>query len=132
MATAKLIVTCQLALKMTHREFGALVGKSERTLQRWADRGGVLLPSEADVLAAALDPVRPDLAAEVRADGRATGESLGLLAPSAALQAIVQAAATALGANTDAVRPALLAAFEAAQDAGVSVDAVVAGLERTG
>jgi hypothetical protein len=44
------------------------------------------------------------------------------------ITAIVQAAAKAAGMSPEAIRPAITAAFTQAQEAGVDVRAVIAGL----
>lgn len=125
--SATLVVQCQLALGLTQKELGALLGKDRRTIQRWQDRGCKLLPADAQTLADALRPVRPDLADEVLAHGRAMAAALGVCTPPV-LDAILEAAAAAAGTSVDAVRPAVAAAFERAAEAGVNVNAVVAAL----
>jgi transcriptional regulator with XRE-family HTH domain len=135
--TAILLVHCRMALNYTQKEFGDLVGKTKRTVQRWEDRGAILLPSEAEAIAAAVRPVRPDLAESILALGRATAEVLGTPAPMvpatpAALATLVQAAADAIGVTTDAIRPAVIAAFEQAEAEGVDVKSVVAGFDAAG
>ena len=136
--TAILLVHCRMALNYTQKEFGDLVGKTKRTVQRWEDRGAILLPSEAEAIAAAVRPVRPDLAESILALGRATAEVLGtptpILVPAtpAALATLVQAAADAIGVTTDAIRPAVIAAFEQAEAEGVDVKSVVAGFDAAG
>ncbi|HEY3816949.1 MAG TPA: hypothetical protein VGL81_07260 [Polyangiaceae bacterium] len=61
-----LLVNIQLALQISQRELGALIGRTKRTIQRWQGKGTAMLDEDqAKVLAAHLRPVRPDLADEV-------------------------------------------------------------------
>ncbi len=55
---AKLTTLCQLALGVTQKEMGDLLGRNRRTIQRWQARG-CLLPDEAETLANALRPEHP-------------------------------------------------------------------------
>ncbi len=128
--SAKLIVQCQMALGLTQSELGALIGKTKRTIQRWQDKGAVLLPEEARALAKALRPVRPDLAEEVLALGVQSSAAQPLdPATAGAIDAILRAAAGAAdGTPPEAIRAAVAAAFAEARDQGVGVLAVLAGL----
>ena len=127
--SAKLMTQVQFALRMTQRQLGALVGKDRRTVQRWQDRGCTLLPSEAEVLAKALHDEHPDLAAQVTALGDEGGTRAGV-ATTTMIEAIVKAAARAAGASKEAIRPALVAAFGKASEAGLSAAAVLEALRR--
>jgi hypothetical protein len=128
-----LFVECQMALKLTQEELGELVGRTKRTIQRWQEKGSILLPSEAQRLADALRPVRPDLAERVLELGRESAAATGLTPPVApagpeVIEAIVRAAAEAAGASPDAMRPAIAAAFSKAEELGAEVDGIVSGL----
>jgi hypothetical protein len=132
--SAKLIIECQFALRTTQEKLGELLGKSKRTIQRWQDKGCVLLPEQADTLAKALRRTRPDLADQVLALGAKTAASLGRApATPEVIDAILRAAAKAGHTSPKAVRPAVQAAFAKAAEVGVTVNAVVAGMttERT-
>src|SRR5271154_5300149 len=98
---AALLVHCQMALGFTQQHLADLLGCTKRTVQRWEDRGGILLPSGLEALARALYPVRPDLAEQVAAAGDATLDALGIPSVAAAgstpisepIEAIVRSAA---------------------------------------
>ena len=134
-----LVIQCRIALGLSQREFGNLVGRSERTIQRWEDRGVTLIASEGEALARALRASRPDLAAEVAARTGTTLERLGRAGVAAArgptpatdsIDAVVRAAAHALGVAPEAIRPALAAAFAKARETGLDVHAVAEALSR--
>ena len=131
MDSAALLVHCQIALGLTQKELGDLLGRDRRTIQRWQRRGPDLMPDQVQTLASALQPVRPDLAEQVLELGR----TLGILSPPAipataeVIDAILQAAADAGGTSPEAIRPAVTAALMKAQEAGVEVGAIVAGLK---
>jgi hypothetical protein len=133
--SATLIVHCQIALDLTQRELGDLLGKNRRTIQRWQSRGCHLLPAEAKTLAAALRPVRPDLADQALALGQKSAIALGMTPPATLqeIDEILQAAARAAGGiATGAVRRAVTAAFVKAAERGFDLKAVVAGLRAKG
>ena len=127
-----------MALGLTQKEFGDIVGKTKRTVQRWEEDGVALIPSEVKAFAQALCPVRPDLAAQMAAAANTTLDELGIVpaahasrtAPSDAIDSVVRAAAEAMGVSPDAIRPAVAAAFVRARDAGLDVQAVVDRLNR--
>ncbi len=123
---------CQLALGVTQKEMGDLLGKNRRTIQRWQARGCGLMPDEAETLANALRPEHPELADQVVALGQATAASLGLppVATPEAIDAILQAAAAAAeGVSARAIRAAVTAAFVKAAQGGFHVKGVAAGLQ---
>lgn len=129
--SAKLMVLCQVALGLTQRELGDLLGKDRRTIQRWQSGGCQLLPEEAKTLAAALRPVRPDLADQALALGQQSAISLGMTPPATPeeIEEILQAAAGAAGGvSPDAIRAAVVAAFVKAAQGGFDVKTVLAGL----
>src|SRR5215472_10844576 len=109
-----LFIECRMALGLTQREFGDLLGRTKRTVQRWEDHGAILIESEVEALVRALHRVRPDLAARVAAAADTTLERLGIDAAQASspaatsnpIDSVVQAAADAMGLSAEAIRPA--------------------------
>jgi|SRR5580658_4353725 hypothetical protein len=129
--SAALLVHCQLALDLTQKELGALLGRDRRTVQRWQETGVDLTPAQARTLADALQPIRPDLAEQVLELGRKppiVGPPPSPATPEV-IDAILRAAADAGGTSPEAIRPAVIAAFAKAEDVGVEVRAIVAGLK---
>jgi len=128
--SAALLVHCRIALGLTQKGLGDLLGKNRRTIQRWQETGVSLMPDEAQTLANALQPVRPDLAEQVLELGRKTALAGLPHGPATAevIGAILQAAADAAGTSPGAIRPAITAALLKAEEAGVEVSAIVAGL----
>ena len=128
-----LLVHCQFALGLSQKQLGELLGRDRRTIQRWLVRGFTLLPEQAQTLADALQPVRPDLAQQVIEMARETALAAGMAPPhrpatEELIEAILQAAAHAGGTSPEAMRPALTAALLKADEAGVEVRAILAGL----
>lgn len=140
-----LLVRTNGALGMTQERFGELLGVSRRTMIRWqqGDNG----PSFQDwiKLVRHVYPRDASLAAEIAAELGETLVSLGVQLPPAPVVApapapeppprplppvgdlvdsIVCAAAEAIATTPQAVRPALLAAFERAASVGLAVDDV--------
>jgi transcriptional regulator with XRE-family HTH domain len=130
--SAALLVHCQIALRLTQEQLGELLGRTKRTIQRWQDQGFEPMADQAETLAQALQPVRPDLAEQVlelaRKVALRTGGTPAPPATAEVIDAILQAAAGAGGTSPEAIRPAVTAAFLEAAEAGVEVSAVVAGL----
>ncbi len=124
-----LFVQAQVALGLTQREFADLLGCERRTIQRWQDRGGNVSTGDLLKLAAALDAVKPELAAECR---RVASQDPTQPASPDNIARIVQAAATAMGTTPEAVRPAVEAAFKTAMAAGESVGGMVLGMTMQG
>ena len=123
-----------MALGLDQQEFAAFLGVDRRSIQRWQDKGFSPLPGMAQKLADAVRPKRPELADRVIALGAKsaafTGEAPPYSPASAdAIADIVQAAAQASGLSSEAVRPAIAAAFTRAHETGVDVRAVIAGLK---
>jgi transcriptional regulator with XRE-family HTH domain len=131
MDSAALLVHCQIALGLSQKELGDLVGRDRRTIQRWQKGGSDLTPGQVQTLASALQPVRPDLAEQVLELGRKTGIVGPPASPATAevIDAILQAAADAGGTSPEAIRPAVAAALMKAEEVGVEVGAIVAGLK---
>jgi DNA-binding XRE family transcriptional regulator len=136
-ASNVLMIECRMALGLTQEQLGNLVGRTKRTVQRWEDRGALLVAEEAEALAHALHPVRPDLAAQIAAIGHTTLEQLGLAAQADGespvtthdpVELVVRAAAEAMGVTPDTVRPAVAAAFVRAREAGLDVRTVAGKL----
>jgi transcriptional regulator with XRE-family HTH domain len=109
------------------------MGVSRRTGQRWNAAGGP--PSyELRKMAALVFPANPSLAAELAARSGVTLEAIGLVKPAPpapppaprvpdrAVDAVVCAAAEAMEAIPQAVRPALLAACTCARELGLTLD----------
>jgi transcriptional regulator with XRE-family HTH domain len=127
-----LLIHSRMALGLTQQEFGDILGRTKRTVQRWEDRGTTLIPSEVEALARALLPVRPDLAAQIAASADTTLDRLGIVPAGAAspmatsdpTDSVVRAAADAMGVTPDAIRPAIAAAFVRAREVGLDVQTV--------
>jgi DNA-binding XRE family transcriptional regulator len=137
-----LLLHAQMALRMSQERFGALIGVSRRTIIRWeTSRPRVSLQTKKTVVQA-VHPVDAPLAAAIAKGFGETLESLGVLPPPSLAPAlpppppgpiiaaphladsVVCAAAEAVGLAPQAIRPALLAAFERAASVGLSVDDV--------
>ena len=76
-SSAALLVHCQIALGLTQKALGDLLGRDGRTIQRWQEKGTDLMPDQARTLADALLRVRPDLAEQVLKLGRQTALAAG-------------------------------------------------------
>jgi hypothetical protein len=128
---SKLLVECQLALGISQKEMGALLGKNRRTIQRWQERGRILLPQDAEKLADAVRPVRPDLADQAVAAGVEGAKAVGLSSPPTAevIDAILMAAAAVSDTSVEAIRPVVAAAFAKADEMGVDVQALLVALD---
>ncbi len=128
-----LLTHSQLALGLTQQELGDLLGRNKRTIQRWQDSGFDPTANQAETLARALQPVRPDLAERVRELGRKAALAAGVLSPAKpatpeVIDTILRAAADAAGTSPEAMRPAITAALLKAEEAGVDMKAIVAAL----
>jgi hypothetical protein len=130
--SAALLVHCQLALGLSQQELADLLDRNRRTIQRWQESGFQPTEHQAETLASALQPVHADLAEQVRELGRkaavAAGETPARPATAEVIDAILRAAADAGGMSPEAIRPAITAALLKAEEAGVEVRAIVAGL----
>jgi transcriptional regulator with XRE-family HTH domain len=133
--SSSLVIQCRIALGLTQQEFGDMVGCTKRTVQRWEDRGALLVQPEAEALVRAVHPARPDLAEQIAAALEMTLEQLRVAPREAAspmamsdppdpIDSVVRAAAEAIGVTPDAILPAIAAAFERARDAGLDVQTV--------
>jgi hypothetical protein len=137
---SSLLVEAQHVLRMNQAEFGALFGVSRRSIIRWQGGAGAG-PEQLELLAREVYPEDAALAARIAIAAGTTVERLGLapvalqLAPPRAppsgyhlVDSIVCAAAEAAGAMPQAMRPALLAAFERAANLSLGVEEVLEGL----
>jgi DNA-binding XRE family transcriptional regulator len=144
-----LLTSAQIALGLSQEELGKVLGCSRRTMVRWA--GGHNGPSIQQwvQLVRRVHAVDPVLAARIAEEMGESLETFGLAsasppvtagaaAPAAAPRApmpiavlvdsIVCAAAEAVATTPQAIRPALLAAFERTALAALTVDEVRAAL----
>ncbi len=129
--SAKLMVQCQIALGLTQKAMGDLMGKDRRTIQRWQHRGCILLPSDAKTLANRLRPTHPDLADQVVGLGRDTATAMGAapeVTPEVIAAILKVARAAAGGVAPIAIRSAVTAALTEIAQGGFDVRAVVEGL----
>jgi transcriptional regulator with XRE-family HTH domain len=137
-ATATLLIECRMALNLTQEQFGDIIARTKRTIQRYEEHGTTLLPSEVAAIARAVCRVRPDLAAQIAASGDTTLDQLGIdpagapnvSAISDPIDSVVSAAAEVMGVTGDAIRPALAAAFAQADELGLDVQSVAERLNR--
>jgi hypothetical protein len=132
--SAALLIHCQLALGLTQEELGELVDRNRRTVQRWQERGFAPTADQAETLALALQPIRPDLAEQVLELGRKAALLAGATPPARpataeVIHAILRAAADAAGTSPEAIRPVVTAALLKAAETGVEVSAIVAWLK---
>jgi len=132
--SAALLIHCQLALGLTQEELGELLDRNRRTILRWQERGFEPTVAQAETLAQALQPVRPDLAEQVLELGRKAALRAGVTPPARpataeVIDAILRAAADAASTSPDAIRPVITAALLKAAEMGVDVSALVAGLK---
>jgi hypothetical protein len=127
--SATLLVHVQVALQLSQKDLGALIGRTKRTIQRWQSKGtSMLTGEEARILADQLGTAHADLAEQVLALGARHGAVLGTTASPQVLEAILVAVALEGYMTPKAARPLVVAAFEKAAEEGVSVQAVVAAL----
>ncbi|HEY8091716.1 MAG TPA: helix-turn-helix domain-containing protein [Polyangiaceae bacterium] len=135
-------------LRLSQGELARELGISRRTVNRWVSRGIVLAHFQAQDLARLVHPADPGLAAEIAAAVGSSLPAMGIPAPSPAakvaappphpgerpahlVDVVVCAAAEALDASPRAVRPALLAAFRRAREAGFTIEDVEKALSAT-
>jgi DNA-binding XRE family transcriptional regulator len=138
-----LMIAVRTTLRLSQNELARQVGVSRRTGQRWNSGRGPLAP-DLHTMARLVYPVDPALAAEVCEAGRTTLEALGIVPPPAPAPppppapppapvappdrvvdaVIVCAAAEAIQATPQSVRPAVLAAFACARELGLTVEGV--------
>ena len=135
------LTAAQFALHLSQETLGVRFGASRKTVGRW--ESGQATPSfrTLEEIARAVYPIDAPLAAKLLASEGETLESVGIvgpappeqpprppLAPMFAVDTVVCAAAEAMSAAPQSVRPAVLAAFERAKAIGLSVEQVVSGL----
>jgi transcriptional regulator with XRE-family HTH domain len=126
-------------MHMNQRKFADAVGSSLRTVQRWETSRSSPVPAGVHRIADAVRALDPALAAEIDTLSPRRAPPPALVSPPASpvqppltdavrLDALVCAAAEAMGLAPQTLRPALLAAFRRAKATGLTVDAVIAGL----
>ncbi len=148
--SAVLVVQSRIALGLSQRKYGELLGIAERTVQRWEDGGAIVLLSTIATLAAAVYPKDPALAGRIATGFGTSLLQLGLEKPpeppavvvpapapppplpplptSTLVDSIVCVAADAIGVPPSAIRPALAAAFRRAQEVRLDLGAVADSL----
>jgi transcriptional regulator with XRE-family HTH domain len=134
-----MLIDARRILGVSQGELGERLGASRRTGQRWEAGRAKPGPTELGRLAALVHAEDPKLAAEIATVGGSSLESLGLVKPTRpapaappppappaehVVDAVVCAAAEAIGVMPDAVRPALRAAFRRARLVGLDVATV--------
>ena len=122
-----LLTHCQLALGVTQKELGDLIGVSKRTIQRWQDGGCNLYPWQAELLAGALRSKRPDLADQMTELAKKEAKALRHVTPEL-VDRVMQAAAGAGGIGVEAARPIVTAALVQAADLDLDLQRLVAKL----
>jgi len=122
-----LLTHCQLALGVTQKELGDLIGVSKRTIQRWQDRGCNMCPSQAELLADALRPTRPDLADHMMELAKKEAKAMRHVTPEL-VDRVMQAAAGAGGIGVEAARSIVTAALVQAADLDLDLQRLVAKL----
>jgi DNA-binding XRE family transcriptional regulator len=135
-----LMVDARQALQLNQADLAVLVGSSQRTVQRWETARTTPAPWHIQRLAEAVRALEPALASDLDKwappDPARTSKSLEPPPPApppatptpVLVEAIVCAAAEAIGIAPQAVRPALIAAFARARDLGLTPDAIVGTL----
>jgi len=142
-----LVIQSRMALGLSQARYGELLGIGKRTVQRWEGGGTTVLRSTIQTLASAVHAVDPALAARIATHAGTSLLALGIekppLPPAAPAQApplppplptstlvdsIVCVAADAIGVLPRAIRPALAAAFQRAQEVRLDVGAVADSL----
>jgi len=142
----RMLVLTQRALGLSQTELGSLVGVTRRTIIRWMRSGPIIPPVSLRPLVAAAHAEDPALGHALALAFGETLESMGVqvppalapavppapqsppIAPGHLADSIVCAAAEAAGLTPQAIRPALVAAFERAAAVSLSVDEVRAAL----
>lgn len=129
-----LFYAIQVALGLTQREIGALLGYSRRTIVRWTAHGTGAIDADWCTLARAVHPKDPELAARAAKAAGETLQSLGIvpatppapvrppLATADLVELVVHAAADAVDMAPRAIRPALLAALDRMAAVGLTGD----------
>jgi transcriptional regulator with XRE-family HTH domain len=140
----RLVTQSQIALGLSQEKLGRLLTASRRTISRWVSHQSQPSLRQLQLLAHAVYPQDPALAAALAAETGQTLESLGLVHPAPAMTAtpatppppgprpypptrlivesVVCAAAETMQATPTAVREVLRAALARAQALGLSVE----------
>jgi hypothetical protein len=133
----ELATRSQLALGLSHREFGTLLGVSGRTSERWAASQSTPGRDQLALVARHVHAEDPELAAEIAAHLGQSLESLGIAAQQPATRTVstpqavdivVCAAAEAIDVSPRTIRTALHAAFKHARTLGLDVATLEAAL----
>ena len=141
-----LTVRAQLALGLPHREFGALLGSSQRTSERWSADESTPSRAQLGELAKHVRAKDPALAAEIAAAiglpievaSPAPSPAAPSPSPTRAISAaelvdlVVCAAAETMDVSPRAIRPALRAAFARARELALDVATLATALDPTG
>ena len=141
---SQLLIALQDTLRLNQRELAELLGVSPRTVSRNYRSGMTLLPQTCERLARTCHPHNRALAVELAARAGKTLVDLGLEAPPPpavlppprapavlhrhVVDAVVSVAAEAMQSTPQAMRPAVLAAFERAVALGMTSEEVVAAM----
>lgn len=143
-----LVTKAQFALGLSQAQLATLLGSSRRTMSRWVSGQGQPSLDQWGHLVRHVHPKDRGLAAAIAAQMGQTLVSLGLEEPpqpaaapapagppprpavptSDLVDSVVCAAAEAIATTPQAIRPALLAAFDRAASVSLSVDEVRAAL----
>jgi hypothetical protein len=133
-------------LILSQAKLGAIIGRERRTVMRWQHGKRRPYPWDWERMARAVHPRNRALAAQLAAAAGQTLVSMGLEAPAPPpapppaapapagpaprhlVDSIVCAAAEAIQLTPQAIRPALMAAFERASALNMASDAVLGGL----
>jgi len=119
----ELVAAGQAALRLTHAQFGPLLGSSQRSSERWASRRASPSDAQLEELASQVLGVDPDLAAEIAVVvGKPLYPEGGPPSPARLAEAVLCAAAEVMDASPRALRPALRIAFARARELGLSLE----------
>jgi len=136
---AFLLTQARRVLMQNQRQLGEMVGVSLRTVQRWETKVGYPSAGNIQAVADAVRPHDPALASEMDTfaprpvppppvDSPSAEKSKAPPPAPVLVDSVVCAAAEATALAPQAIRPAVLAAFVRARDAGLTPDEVIAVL----
>jgi transcriptional regulator with XRE-family HTH domain len=120
-------------MRWNQRQLGEVAGVSLRTVQRWETQRSRPVPAEIHRIVDAARPTLPALADELETwsprpkppPPPAPPPAKPAMASAVLLDSVVCAAAEAASLTPQAMRPAVLAAFARAREAGLTVDGVI-------
>jgi hypothetical protein len=128
------MVRGQIAARMSNGELASLLGVSRRTIIRWTAGGPYMTEAQWAALVGAVHARDASAAASMAAELGESLVSLGIeapppppvptLDPQELMERVLYAAASAAGLSPQAVKPAVLAAFDRAASLGAGVDDV--------